>query len=210
MNYNFRQMIKTGIKNCEAVDRKTFNLEYNGLLFKPYMSILVEQAIEEYDYSDMKPTDVVLDIGASVGGFSLMAARMCERVYAVEPLFYEELENNLFLNGADNVHIIKGALSSTRIDDCCFEGRKVHTRGYTITNLINLAGSRVDFLKCDCEGGEWVIRPEELDGIRRIEMEIHKIKGREIEVYIQMLKDCGYDVKIDNRTKHTCLAHCFK
>jgi hypothetical protein len=30
-----------------------------------------------------------------------------------------------------------------------------------------------DFLKCDCEGGEWQIRPGDLAGIRRIEMELH-------------------------------------
>ncbi|HNB04239.1 MAG TPA: FkbM family methyltransferase, partial [Methanoregulaceae archaeon] len=31
-----------------------------------------------------------------------------------------------------------------------------------------------DFLKCDCEGAEWKIRPVDLEGIRRIEMELHQ------------------------------------
>jgi hypothetical protein len=30
-----------------------------------------------------------------------------------------------------------------------------------------------DFLKCDCEGAEWLIRPRDLDRIKRIEMELH-------------------------------------
>jgi hypothetical protein len=30
-----------------------------------------------------------------------------------------------------------------------------------------------DFLKCDCEGGEWLMNPEDLAGIRRLEMELH-------------------------------------
>jgi len=31
------------------------------------------------------------------------------------------------------------------------------------------------FLKVDCEGGEWFIESEELRGIRRIEMELHRM-----------------------------------
>ncbi|HMV50520.1 MAG TPA: hypothetical protein PKD31_22460, partial [Blastocatellia bacterium] len=31
-----------------------------------------------------------------------------------------------------------------------------------------------DFLKCDCEGAEWQIDPDDLAGIRRIEMELHQ------------------------------------
>lgn len=32
---------------------------------------LVDQAINEYDYFDIREADIVLDIGACVGGFSL-------------------------------------------------------------------------------------------------------------------------------------------
>ncbi|HUW85261.1 MAG TPA: FkbM family methyltransferase, partial [Methanoregula sp.] len=38
--------------------------------------------------------------------------------------------------------------------------------------IIEMAGG-CDFLKCDCEGAEWHIVPEDLTGIRRIEMELH-------------------------------------
>jgi len=30
-----------------------------------------------------------------------------------------------------------------------------------------------DFVKCDCEGAEWLIDPADLAGVRRIEMELH-------------------------------------
>ncbi|MGA2104944.1 MAG: FkbM family methyltransferase, partial [Methanoregula sp.] len=42
----------------------------------------------------------------------------------------------------------------------------------TLKDLIKIAGG-CDFLKCDAEGAEWLIRPQDLAGIRRIEMELH-------------------------------------
>ena len=61
-------------------------------------------------------------------------------------------------------------------------------------------------MKCDCEGAEWSIRPEDLDGVRRIEMELHMppIGGpvnRALLDYIGKYYDFtidrtpGYDVK---------------
>ena len=38
--------------------------------------------------------------------------------------------------------------------------------------IIEIAGG-CDFLKSDCEGAEWQIVPEDLNGIRHIEMELH-------------------------------------
>ena len=47
--------------------------------------------------------------------------------------------------------------------------------GVTFRRMGEFAGmiGGCDFLKCDCEGAEWSIRPEDLDGVRRIEMELH-------------------------------------
>jgi len=61
-------------------------------------------------------------------------------------------------------------------------------------------------LKCDCEGAEWFIRPQHLDGVRRIEMELHMppIGGpvnRRLLDYIgehydfEIERTPGYDVK---------------
>jgi hypothetical protein len=43
---------------------------------------------------------------------------------------------------------------------------------YPLGKIITMAGG-CDFLKCDCEGAEWQIIPEDLEGVRRIEMELH-------------------------------------
>jgi len=36
-----------------------------------------------------------------------------------------------------------------------------------------MCGEKIDFLKSDCEGCEWFINKLDLEGIRRIEMEVH-------------------------------------
>lgn len=51
-----------------------------------------------------------------------------------------------------------------------------------------------DFLKIDCEGGEWEIEAEELKGIRRIEMEVHKIRYP-LTLMEERLKQAGFDYK---------------
>ncbi len=85
--------------------------------------------VGEYRFDDIQKDDLVIDIGANVGGFCIRAARRSDHVLAVEPVLAEALRENIAIG--------------------------------------------CDFLKCDCEGAEWTIQPSDLDGVRRIEMELH-------------------------------------
>ena len=127
--------------------------------------------VPEYRFSDMRRSDRVLDIGANVGAFCIRAARLSSQVTAVEPLTTGPLKENIRLNTAE-VRVIEGALGDGT--ECLVSWddlyRSVPTR--TLGQLISMAGG-CDFLKCDCEGAEWQIHPEDLLGIRRIEMELH-------------------------------------
>jgi len=50
---------------------------------------------------------VVLDLGANVGCFTLRAAQKAKHVYAVEPLYTDELVSNIALNEIpDKVSVI--------------------------------------------------------------------------------------------------------
>ena len=46
--------------------------------------------------------------------------------------------------------------------------------------MVEFAGGKVDFLKCDCEGAESNIPPAALLPIRRIEIELHGLKDPKI------------------------------
>lgn len=160
--------------------------------------------VGEYRFDDIRPEDIVLDIGANVGAFCIRAARRSRHVLAVEPVLTEVLRENIGMNGA-GVTALGGALgdgSPVRIT-WGPETRTVKT--HTLGELVAMAGG-CDFLKCDCEGAEWSIRPEDLDGVRRIEMELHMppIGGpvnRALLDYIgehydfEIERTPGYDVK---------------
>ena len=167
---------------------------------------LVDQAINEYDYSDIREIDIVLDIGACVGGFSLEVHKKVDHVYAVEPIFLDELCANLRLNHAKNVAVFTCALGeSDTMQHISFVNQTISAPCKSLSEIIELCGGHVDVLKIDCEGGEWCIEPHELEGIRRIEAEIHSFNNERIEDFTDMLLSLDYDVKKLNRSKSTQL-----
>jgi len=127
--------------------------------------------VPEYHFLDIRADDVVVDIGANAGAFSLRAARLARRVVAVEPVATDILEENILLNGA-GVQVIRGALGDGQPAVVCWDGGSAVVPTFTLRQIRAVAGG-CDFLKCDCEGAEWRITPSDLGGIRRIEMELH-------------------------------------
>jgi hypothetical protein len=134
----------------------------------PYRQIM---DVSEYRFDDIRPEDIVIDIGANVGAFCIRAAQYSDRVVAVEPVSWKILQENIRLNRV-LVKVIEGALGDGRQGEVSWDGFRVNVPTYTLRQIIGMAGG-CDFLKCDCEGGEWQIRPDDLAGIRRIEMELH-------------------------------------
>jgi FkbM family methyltransferase len=127
--------------------------------------------VEEYFFDDIREDDTVLDIGANAGAFCIRAARKSRNVVAVEPVTTAVLEENIRLNGV-SVRVIGGALGTGGIMDIEWDGAHAVVPTWSLGELVGMAGG-CDFLKCDCEGGEWLIDPGDLAGIRRIEMELH-------------------------------------
>jgi hypothetical protein len=134
----------------------------------PYRQIF---EVPEYWFQDIQPEDCVIDIGANVGAFCIRAARLSRSVTAVEPVTARILAENIRSNSAE-VRVINGGLGRGGSCTCSWDDCSATVPGYSLSEIISIAGG-CDFLKCDCEGGEWRIRSGELDGIRRIEMELH-------------------------------------
>jgi hypothetical protein len=127
--------------------------------------------VPEYWFDDILPGDVVVDIGANIGAFCIRAARKTSRVTALEPVTTALLKENIRINQV-NVRVVEGALGDGRPIEICWDGCRVVSPTYPLRKIIGIAGG-CDFLKCDCEGAEWLIDPGDLKGIRRIEMELH-------------------------------------
>jgi hypothetical protein len=134
----------------------------------PYRQIL---DVPEYQFADLEKEDHVLDIGANVGAFCLRAGRLSRHVTAVEPVTPDLLLENIALNHAD-ITVIRGALGTGAPAEITWDDCRVISPTYSLKTLVEMAGG-CDFLKCDAEGAEWLIRPRDMDGIRRIEMELH-------------------------------------
>jgi FkbM family methyltransferase len=132
------------------------------------------QVLNEYHISDLGKDDQVIDIGANIGVFSILAARRGAQVLAVEPIVGDELKKNIRLNKTENVRVQECALGDGKEREITWDGQTKRVLSQTLSQIIEVMGG-CTFLKVDCEGGEWYIDPEELRGIRRIEMELHRI-----------------------------------
>jgi hypothetical protein len=161
--------------------------------------------IREYRFDDIQPEDFVIDIGANVGAFCIRAARYSDHVTAVEPVATDILRENIRLNKVD-VKVIRGALGDGRPTEVSWDDARVTVPTFTLHQIIGISGG-CDFLKCDCEGGEWLIRPDDLAGIRRIEMELHlpPIGGPPNRALLDYIGR-HYDFEIERRPYHQVMG----
>src|SRR4030042_4522220 len=67
-------------------------LEYKGIKYYPHILNYprIFEAYDRYRIEELRPKDIVLDLGANIGSFSLPAAKIAKEVTAVEPLFFTE------------------------------------------------------------------------------------------------------------------------
>lgn len=115
----------------------------------------------------IQPGDVVYDVGANVGFFTLLAAKLAKEVYAFEPLprNLEFLREHVRLNDAWNVHVLPLAISD-RAGTARFAAAEnpamggLSDRGGVAVETATLDALRAtlpapSFIKMDIEGGEY-------------------------------------------------------
>jgi len=167
----------------------------------------------DYRFDDIRDTDIVIDLGACIGGFSIPASRKAKHVYAIEPMTPNLVRDNVVLNQRDNISVLEMALGdgqTTRVE-WLGEDKTLETK--TLTEIKEICGG-CDFLKSDCEGYEWTIKPEELKGIRRVEMEVHSgpnFRTRyPIGMMEDMLKEAGFSCEVEEQGGQLWLIHARK
>lgn len=199
---SLQEFINRRFKDKDKVILEKEYIDYvvmkNGDLF--HMSDDLNSAIsvyQDYIFDDIRRDDIVIDIGANIGGFCIPASKMSDHVYAVEPITTEQLRKNVSLNKR-NVGIIDAALGDGSLVEISWGycNRK-SVKTMTLSDIKTICGG-CNFLKIDCEGCEWSIKPDELKGIRRIEMEVHKI-GKPFAEMENMLKEAGFNYKVNRR-----------
>jgi FkbM family methyltransferase len=165
---------------------------------------------------EIKEKDIVIDIGAHIGIFSLFAARQARKgkVLAYEPSSqnFSLLQRNIKLNKANNVIAYRSAVSKHNnkirlylsdyavlfnIFDRSLEYEEVQST--TLVNIFkrnNLA--RCNFLKIDCEGAEYEILMTTssltLKKIDKIVFEYHERKGVELGDLLDFLENNSFEI----------------
>ena len=157
----------------------------------------VIQAQQDYIFDDIRKDDIVIDIGASIGGFSIPASKKAKYVYAIEPMTPDMLMKNILLNKRENVNVLEIALGDGKTTTIEWSGESKTLKTKTLSEIKKICGG-CNFLKVDCEGCEWNIKPEELNGIRRIEMEVHKV-GFPFSTMEERLKKAGFSYEIEDQ-----------
>ncbi len=169
---------------------------------------------------NIRAGDIVVDIGAHIGIFSLFAANNGARVYSFEPVpeNFRLLKRNIQRNGLGGVITAANMAVFSRsgeielyLDNHNCGGHSTYVRNFgmpkirvpclSLEELVkNNRIEQIDFLKMDCEGSEYDILcccPEEvLRKIKRISMEYHTWNGHTGEELKRYLERCGFAVEI--------------
>ncbi|MET8557642.1 FkbM family methyltransferase [Streptomyces sp. NPDC004959] len=105
------------LRQCRTRVATRFNVDTRDLIQRYiYMFGVWEPNLTKWLSSRLKPGDVFVDVGANIGYFSALGARLVGAggaVVSVEasPSFAELLRANLRLNHADNVRVVEQAVS---------------------------------------------------------------------------------------------------
>ncbi|MFN7990613.1 MAG: FkbM family methyltransferase [Candidatus Micrarchaeia archaeon] len=169
----------------------------------------------------INPGDLVIDIGAHIGAFSVFAASAGATVESFEPHpdNHRMLRANLRINGFASVKTHNAAVGGKEgrrrlflpeNESCCNsffpQGKDLPSAEVDCTTLDKIVlGSgirQVDLLKLDCEGAEYEILMSASDGalsrIRKISLEYHDglVPGRDHRKLSSFLEEKGFEVTL--------------
>lgn len=159
---------------------------------------------------DIKKNDIIIDIGANIGLFSLWAYQFCKngQIYGYEPNNdnFKMFEKNIFENNITNISIFKKIVSNVEGTRKLYQtndfgtntiyGSKndaVDVQSTTLEKIFNENNlSNCDLLKMDCEGAEYEILLNLSDTIfkkiNKICLEYHNMEELEYNVNDLIIK----------------------
>lgn len=143
-----------------------------------YVDAAIKEIFEDNTYErffEVEEGDIVVDLGASLGPFTYkILPKNPKQCYVVEPLSYQVdiLRKNV---ERDNVKVIQGAITDKKKIEITWGSKnEVNTTEsvptFTFREFLEENDiSKIDFLKCDCEGGEYdVFQPKNIDFLKTI------------------------------------------
>ncbi|NNK82870.1 MAG: FkbM family methyltransferase [Flavobacteriaceae bacterium] len=179
---------------------------------------MIKDCLNNYNHALelIKEDDVVLDLGANIGGFSHLASKKARKVYAIEaePNCYEVLKENCPEVTILNSAVVKDDYTDSYVIFEVNKSKNSSCSGHTVidkkpkpsrlnfkvealkfTNIVESIRPRV--LKIDIEGGEYGILDEEIPSwIKVITGELHgmnKEDNKKMYQVVNKLKADGWE-----------------
>ena len=177
--------------------------------------------INEYDIDgfEINPSDIIIDIGAHIGLFSLLVSQFCKtgKIFSFEPINdnFNLLISNLKLNHAENIRPFNLAVSRNTSSVNLFlnSDQSAHSIFSSDSESITVESislqkifdenkiSSCKLLKLDCEGAEYEIIDslplEYFDKIQNIAIEYHAADSKPelAKELISKIKNAGFTIK---------------
>lgn len=173
--------------------------EHKGFKFKVRRGTSDNYVIDEVwnrgDYGS-KPSGIVVDFGGNIGAYTVYASQSAKTVISLEPVSsnYSLLCDNIGINNLSSVIPVNSAVTNRvgtgmivvhpvnlGMSSLIHHSSAGSTQAITTTTLPSLIEqfslSRIDTLKCDIEGGEYMAfghtAMQSLERIQSILMELH-------------------------------------
>jgi FkbM family methyltransferase len=189
------------------INGKKYVLDYlDGYDYPTFWEVFINGDYEKEPLCVVEKGDVVLDIGANKGFFTLNSLQKgASKVYSVEPVNHSYEQIKKLLTDFPNVNPINKAIGETNGTISMFidsdasatncvttygdmfgrESNKVDVESININTLIEQIDSRINYMKVDCEGSEFelfkTITEQNLKNINKLVIETH---GDEIDTFV--------------------------
>ena len=179
------EMVINEINNIMNKEEKSVEIDEVTFDWGKKSEWYVSQATQEiFEYNiyerlfEVEEGDIVVDLGASLGPFTYsILPKNPKQCFVVEPLSYhiDILNKNV---GQENVKIIQGAISDKKKLEITWDNITEISPTFTFKEFLDDNNiNKIDFLKCDCEGGEYDVfqknNIEFLKTIPKIVVEFH-------------------------------------
>lgn len=186
----------------------SFRVAGSGI-FTGIREMYVRDVYLQHGLLHIESGDIVVDLGSNVGNFcNLALAHGAARVVAVEPSLplNDSMWRSIKLNPgfAERLTLIRAFVGASSSLKESIDADPAYDDAQWLTEAELLAATkleRIDFLKCDIEGGEFsLLNPTSrvLGMVRKIAVEIHSFAGN-VDAFVGMLRDAGFTILHEQR-----------
>ncbi len=168
----------------------------------------------------------VVDIGAAIGEFSILAAKSCREVISFEPvkvsggIFLKNIQANNLLNIKFLPNAVGNIQLKTLVNSRNFGNSKTvpsktqTTKTFLVQDIVNLTSDDKLILKIDCEGAEYDIilgtKNEVLKKFSQIAMEWHEYNSNQKHTkLVKKLTKAGFHVKTHTNAVHNNIGFLY-